>query len=85
MGVKIVEIVKEVWDVDMVVKVKELIVLEYIYFKEGLLFFIYLYLVNELMFVKVLMESKVNSVVYEIVEFVDYMLLLFLLMSEVVG
>lgn len=68
----------------MVMKVKELLVSEYGYFRLGFILFIYFYLVVELVLVKVLKDSGVIVIVYEIVV-VNYILFLLMFMSEVVG
>ncbi len=46
-GAEIVAEQAKVWDVDMVIKVKEPLESEYPYFKEGLVLFTYLHLANE--------------------------------------
>ena len=46
-GAKIINDASDVWDVEMVIKVKEPLESEYQYFKEGLILFTYLHLANE--------------------------------------
>ncbi|WP_088815240.1 MULTISPECIES: alanine dehydrogenase [Listeria] len=84
-GAKIVDTAKEVWAAEMVVKVKEPIVSEYQYFREGLLLFTYLHLANEPELTEALVKNKVNSVAYETVELDDRSLPLLSPMSEVAG
>lgn len=83
-GVEIMVDLKQVWDVEMVMKVKELLLEEYVYFCEGFVLFMYFYLVVEFKLIQVLKDKGVMVIVYEMVS--DGWILLFLmLMLEVVG
>ena len=60
-----VDIVSEqssVWDVEMVIKVKEPLEEEYKYFKEGLILFTYLHLANEEKLTQALVDNKVVGI-----------------------
>lgn len=83
-GAVIVESAKEVWDADLVLKVKEPLQEEYIYFREDLILFTYLHLANEPELTKVLLEKKVTAIGYETVS-VNRMLPLLMPMSEIAG
>lgn len=76
--------VEDVWQCDMVMKVKEPIASEYGYFREGLVLFTYLHLAAEPALTKALVESGVIAIAYETVE-VNRMLPLLTPMSEVAG
>lgn len=84
-GATIVDLQQKVWDVDMVMKVKEPLEEEYQYFKEGLILFTYLHLANEGELTKALLDSKVVSIAYETVQLPDRSLPLLTPMSEVAG
>ena len=84
-GATIVDSQQKVWDVDMVMKVKEPLEEEYQYFKEGLILFTYLHLANEGELTKALLDSKVVSIAYETVQLPDRSLPLLTPMSEVAG
>ena len=75
----------QVWDVDMVVKVKEPLEVEYQYFKEGLILFTYLHLANEEKLTQALVDNKVIGIAYETVQLPDRSLPLLSPMSEVAG
>lgn len=65
-GAKIVDSAKEVWDtVDMIVKVKEPLEKEYVYFREGLIIYTFLHLAANEELTKKLLEYKVTSIAYE--------------------
>ncbi len=66
-GAKIVNTALEVWNQEMVIKVKEPLESEYQYFYEGLILFTYLHLAAEPMLTKVLLEKKVTAIAYETV------------------
>ncbi|KRG10414.1 alanine dehydrogenase [Staphylococcus sp. NAM3COL9] len=84
-GAKIVNEQAEVWNVDMVMKVKEPLEEEFQFFKEGLILFTYLHLANEEKLTKALLENKVISIAYETVQLPDRSLPLLTPMSEVAG
>ncbi|NLW52492.1 MAG: alanine dehydrogenase [Tissierellia bacterium] len=83
-GAVIVDTAKEVWDCDMVIKVKEPLEEEFKYFREGLILFTYLHLANEEKLTRELLAKKVNAIGYETVS-VDNNLPLLTPMSEVAG
>lgn len=70
-GVELVVIVKEVWNRELVVKVKEFFFEEYEYLILFKLLFIYFYLVVECIFIEVLIKFGIMAIVYEMVELVD--------------
>ena len=85
---KMQDIVSEqssVWDVEMVIKVKEPLEEEYKYFKEGLILFTYLHLANEEKLTQALVDNKVVGIAYETVQLPDRSLPLLTPMSEVAG
>jgi len=84
-GADIVSEASQVWDVDMVVKVKEPLEEEYQYFKEGLILFTYLHLANEEKLTQALVDNKVIGIAYETVQLPDRSLPLLSPMSEVAG
>ncbi|MFB9760037.1 alanine dehydrogenase [Ectobacillus funiculus] len=84
-GAVIVRTAQEAWSMDMVMKVKEPIQSEYIYFREGLILFTYLHLAAELELTKALSEKKVVGIAYETVQLTNQSLPLLTPMSEVAG
>src|ERR1700722_9512750 len=64
-GASIVSTAAEAWGAEMVVKVKEPLVAEYGFFREGLILYTYLHLAPELELTKKLAEKKVSAVAYE--------------------
>lgn len=84
-GANIVNSQDDVWDVDMVIKVKEPLQEEYGYFREGLILFTYLHLANEPELTKALIDKKVVAIAYETVQLGDRSLPLLTPMSEVAG
>ncbi|WP_201616682.1 alanine dehydrogenase [Psychrobacter urativorans] len=84
-GATIVENAAEVWDVELVVKVKEPQPEEYSYLTEGLMLFTYLHLANEPKLAKVLVDNKVTAIAYETVQLADNSLPLLTPMSEIAG
>ena len=84
-GAKIGNGPAEVWDVDMVMKVKEPLEEEFQYFKEDLILFTYLHLANEKKLTQALLENKVIAIAYETVQLSDKSLPLLTPMSEVAG
>lgn len=84
-GATIVPTAKEAWDVDMVLKVKEPLVSEYEYFKEGLVLFTYLHLAPEKGLTDALLKHKVTAIAYESVQLENGSLPLLNPMSEIAG
>ncbi|WP_342044702.1 alanine dehydrogenase [Bacillus sp. OTU530] len=84
-GAVIVRTAQEAWSMDMVMKVKEPIQSEYIYFREGLILFTYLHLAAEPELTKALSEKKVVGIAYETVQLTNQSLPLLTPMSEVAG
>ncbi len=84
-GAKIISEQSNVWDVDMVIKVKEPLESEYQFFKEGLILFTYLHLANEEKLTQALVDKKVVAIAYETVQLPDGSLPLLSPMSEVAG
>ena len=84
-GAKIVDTAGEAWTMDMVMKVKEPIPSEYIYFRENLILFTYLHLAPEPELTKALLDKKVIGVAYETVQLPNGALPLLTPMSEVAG
>ncbi|MBF2780269.1 alanine dehydrogenase [Staphylococcus saprophyticus] len=84
-GASIVNEQAEVWNVDMVMKVKEPLEEEFQYFKEDLILFTYLHLANEEKLTRALLENKVVGIAYETVQLPDRTLPLLTPMSEVAG
>ena len=84
-GADIVSEQSSVWDVEMVIKVKEPLEEEYKYFKEGLILFTYLHLANEEKLTQALVDNKVVGIAYETVQLPDRSLPLLTPMSEVAG
>ncbi len=84
-GAEIVELASDVWaNSEMVMKVKEPLESEYIYFRPGLILFTYLHLAAEPFLAKALKESGVIAIAYETVS-VNRTLPLLTPMSEVAG
>lgn len=85
-GCKVVETLKEVWtESEMVVKVKEPHEEEYQYFRSGLILFDYLHLASMPDVAKVLVDSGVTGIAYELVQESDGRLPLLEPMSEIAG
>ncbi|MDF2904346.1 MAG: alanine dehydrogenase [Bacillus sp. (in: firmicutes)] len=84
-GAKIVDTAVEAWSMDMVMKVKEPIPSEYIYFRENLILFTYLHLAPEPELTKALLDKKVIGIAYETVQLPNGTLPLLTPMSEVAG
>lgn len=84
-GAVIVETAAEAWNVDMVMKVKEPLESEFIYFREGLILFTYLHLAPEPELTKALLDKKVVGIAYETVQMPNRSLPLLTPMSEVAG
>ncbi|MGN7289405.1 alanine dehydrogenase [Bacillus velezensis] len=66
-GAEILEDRKQVWDAEMVMKVKEPLTEEYAYFRQGLVLFTYLHLAAEPELAKALTEKGVTAIAYETV------------------
>lgn len=75
----------EIWNKQMVLKVKEPLPEEYKYFYEGLILFTYLHLAPEPTLTEALLENKVTGIAYETVQLEDGSLPLLTPMSEVAG
>lgn len=84
-GAQILDTAEEVWNADMVIKVKEPIATEYAYFKPGQILFTYLHLANEPELTKALMEKQVVGIAYETIQLDNGSLPLLTPMSEVAG
>ncbi|OEH94329.1 alanine dehydrogenase [Bacillus solimangrovi] len=84
-GAKIVETAADVWSQsEMIMKVKEPLEEEYVYFRKGLILFTYLHLAAEPKLAEALKNSGIIAVAYETVE-VNRTLPLLTPMSEVAG
>ncbi|GAB6991177.1 alanine dehydrogenase [Paenibacillus pini] len=84
-GATVLPLAADVWKKsDMIMKVKEPLASEYVYFRKGLLLFTYLHLAAEPELAKALVESGVNAIAYETVN-VQGTLPLLTPMSEVAG
>ena len=64
-GARILDDPKQVWQAQMVVKVKEPIKCEYAYFHPGMILYTYLHLAADRSLTMALLESKVKAVAYE--------------------
>ncbi|MBC2049278.1 alanine dehydrogenase [Listeria booriae] len=77
--------VAQVWQADMVMKVKEPLAEEFMYFRDGLILFTYLHLAAEPALTDALLEKGVTAVAYETMVGADGSLPLLTPMSEVAG
>lgn len=84
-GATIVETAADAWSMDMVMKVKEPIPVEYNFFREDLILFTYLHLAPEPELTKELVEKRVIGIAYETVQLPNGSLPLLTPMSEVAG
>ncbi|AOV07224.1 alanine dehydrogenase [Sporosarcina ureilytica] len=84
-GAQIVPTAKEVWEAEMVMKVKEPQATEYDYFREGLIIFTYFHLAHEPNLTRALLKNKVTAIAYETVQLPNGSLPLLAPMSEVAG
>jgi alanine dehydrogenase len=84
-GAKIVERATEVWQREMVVKVKEPLPAEYKLLRSGQLLFTYLHLAANRRLTEALMESGVSAIAYETVELPNRSLPLLTPMSIIAG
>ncbi len=66
-GAEIITNPKQVWDANMVMKVKEPLPEEYVYFREGLVLFTYLHLAAEPELAQALKDKGVTAIAYETV------------------
>ncbi|MCI3985524.1 alanine dehydrogenase [Bacillus vallismortis] len=66
-GAEIIADPKQVWSAEMVMKVKEPLPEEYVYFREGLVLFTYLHLAAEPKLAQALKEKGVTAIAYETV------------------
>lgn len=84
-GAEIVESAQEVWErSDMIMKVKEPLESEYVYFREGLVLFTYLHLAADAKLTEALVSKGVTAIAYETIV-VNNTLPLLTPMSEVAG
>lgn len=83
-GAEIIADPKQVWDAEMVMKVKEPLPEEYVYFREGLVLFTYLHLAAEPKLTQALKDKGVTAIAYETVSH-GRTLPLLTPMSEVAG
>jgi alanine dehydrogenase len=84
-GAAMVDTAAEAWGMDMVMKVKEPIPVEYSFFREGQILFTYLHLAPEPELTKELVKKKVIGIAYETVQLQNGSLPLLTPMSEVAG
>ncbi|HZF66311.1 MAG TPA: alanine dehydrogenase [Chitinophagaceae bacterium] len=84
-GASIVETAADAWSMEMVMKVKEPIEVEYEFFREGQILFTYLHLAPEPELTKRLIHKKVTAIAYETVQLPNGSLPLLTPMSEVAG
>ncbi|WP_042198277.1 alanine dehydrogenase [Paenibacillus camerounensis] len=76
----------QVWnEAEMVLKVKEPLAEEYVFFRKGLILFTYLHLAPEAELTKALVDGGVTAVGYETIQLADGSLPLLTPMSEVAG
>ncbi|MFB4163017.1 alanine dehydrogenase [Alteribacillus sp. JSM 102045] len=84
-GAVMVDTPHEAWAQDMVIKVKEPVPEEYVFFRERLILFTYLHLAPLPGLTKALLDKKVTAIAYETVQLPDGSLPLLTPMSEVAG
>src|SRR5215213_4912981 len=84
-GAKMVDTAEEAWSMDMLMKVKEPIPVEYDFFREGQILFTYLHLAPERELTKELVKKKIIGIAYETVQLENGSLPLLTPMSEVAG
>lgn len=84
-GALIVKTAKEVYEAEMIIKVKELQESEFQYLREGQILFCYLHLAPDLEQTKQLIEKKVVAIAYETVTDKEGRLPLLVPMSEIAG
>lgn len=84
-GARISENIEEVWQADMIMKVKEPIEVEYPRMKKGQILFTYFHFAASEPLIKAVQESRNIAIAYETVEKEDRSLPLLIPMSEVAG
>jgi alanine dehydrogenase len=84
-GACIVATAGEAWQAELVMKVKEPLPEEYVYFRDGLILFTYLNLAAEPALMRALIEHRVIAIAYETIQCEDGSLPLLVPMSEVAG
>ncbi|WP_099224131.1 alanine dehydrogenase [Listeria costaricensis] len=84
-GAKIIDSAADVWQADMVIKVKEPLKEEYPYFRKGLILFTYLHLAAEKELTEALVEKEVTAIAYETIQLPDRSLPLLTPMSQIAG
>lgn len=84
-GAVLLEDAAQVWDAEMIIKVKEPIPTEYKYFKKGMILFTYLHLAPALELTQALMEAGVTAIGYETMVGKDGTLPLLTPMSQIAG
>lgn len=84
-GATIVDTPEDAWSMDMVMKVKEPIPVEYSFFREDLILFTYLHLAPEPELTTAMVNKKVIGIAYETVQLANGSLPLLTPMSEVAG
>lgn len=85
-GATVLSCAKDVWDqADMIVKVKEPMLEEYVLMREGQIVYTYFHLAANRQLTEALIEHKVSAVAYETVEDEDHNLVLLRPMSEIAG
>lgn len=84
-GAILLEEATEVWNAEMIIKVKEPIPSEYKYFKKGMILFTYLHLAPALELTKELMSKGVTAIGYETMVGKDGTLPLLTPMSQIAG
>lgn len=84
-GAKIVKTAKEVYDAEMIIKVKEPQASEFPLLREGQILFGYLHLAPDPVQTKALLERKIIGIAYETVEDESKRLPLLIPMSEIAG
>lgn len=84
-GAHIVDQACEVWDADLVVKVKEPQTSEYPFLRQDLILFTYLHLAADLTLAEALLETGTCAIGYETVQTDDGMLPLLMPMSRIAG
>lgn len=84
-GARIVESAAEAWAMEMVMKVKEPLPIEYKYFRKNQILFTYLHLAAEPKLTKALIDHEVVSIAYETVQLPNGTLPLLTPMSEIAG
>lgn len=85
MGALVTDNTKDVWDVDMVLKVKEPLESEFNFFKPGLILFTYLHLAPNTQLTDALLKHQVTAIAYESVQLPNGSLPLLTPMSEIAG